>query len=199
MASPSARSGDGLCGRCRAEWGSRDPPVQDATSSAPACRLLFCTYESSHFPALCRRAGQANAGPSNVNPPGFTKPGVIQTGLHLPGLLGQRLVILDINLVVAPLYIWRPLRLDPGQHGHDLIVAQHTVVDGHGSAIVGLIDALGKAMLGDGKQLRIRMVPGVAAGIVRRRRKSDIPTTITPVGFFVRARLTRRRIAGPPP
>ena len=84
---------------------------------------------------------------------------------------------------MALLYLQRPLRFDPGQHGHDLVIAQHAVVDRHGGAIVRLVDELGKAMLGDGKKLRIRMVPGVAAGIVRRRRKQAIRSAITPVGL----------------
>lgn len=98
-------------------------------------------------------------------------------------LARQGLAVLGVDLVMALLYLQRPLRFDPGQHGHDLVIAQHAVVDRHGGAIVRLVDELGKAMLGDGKKLRIRMVPGVAAGIVRRRRKQAIRSAITPVGL----------------
>ena len=84
---------------------------------------------------------------------------------------------------MALLYLQRPLRFDPGQHGHDLVIAQHAVVDRHGGAIVRLVDELGKAMLGDGKSCASGWCQVWPLGSCGGAGSKAIRSAITPVGL----------------
>ena len=102
-----------------------------------------------------------------------------------------------IDLVMTCFDIGRPLGFDPREHSNYFVVAQHTAIDGHGGLVVRLVDELGKAKLRNRKQLRVRVMPGMAARIVRRSGQQAIRTTFTPIGLTFSPRpMTGRAVLG---
>ena len=77
---------------------------------------------------------------------------------------------------------WRPLALDVGQDRPNLSIVELIPETQH-VALISPTDYSSRAQLGDLEQQLISVVPGVAAGVVRRGWKETVVITSAPIGL----------------
>ncbi len=80
-----------------------------------------------------------------------------------------------------------------GERGDDLGIAEHTLVGGHVRHVVLQVRGPGHTLSGDAQQDLIRVVPGVPACVVRRRRQSAIRAALSPVRLALQPCAVARR------
>ena len=87
----------------------------------------------------------------------------------------------------------RPLRLDEGKHGHDLVVVKDAVERRHPRLVVGQVRRDPHANLRDVEKKAIGVMPGVPASVVRWCEGKAFRVTAPPVLCLP---LQRRAVTG---
>lgn len=108
----------------------------------------------------------------------------------------DRLVALSAQLLVQAIMTFSsfggPLAFYVREGGDNFLVGQHAVVDRHGVG-VRLAKHTRDPVFGDRDQIGVTMVPGMAAGVVGRRRQEAIGQTHPPLGLPLQARAMAQR------